>query len=119
MSTATLPNIDPKLFDKSLWSDRVVLDGGCGAASIFSQGFTTVPFSYVLDPTFSETAFRLYSFLLGLLSRGNSIMPSEEEQREILGMSEKKYRDACKLLEERGLIYFDQSGMRVRVGDAA
>ncbi len=119
MSVATLPNVDPKLFDKSLWTDRVVLDDSNGIGSIFSQGFTTVPFAYVLDPTFSETAFRLYSFLLGILSRGDSTMPSEEEQREILGMSEKKYRDACKLLEERGLIYFDQSGMRVKVGDVA
>lgn len=111
MSTATLPNIDPKLFDKSKWSDRVSIDG------IFSKGFTTVPFSVVVDPRLSEDAFRLYSLYMGFAARGNGAMPRERDQRELLGLSEKQFARARNQLIDCGFISLEDGQIRIEAGD--
>lgn len=119
MSTATLPNIDPKLFDKSKWTDRVIIAGAHGAASIFSQGFLVIPYSVVLDTTLSETAFKLLCFYSGIASRGTASIPPEDTQLNILGMDADRFNAAKKQLIEHGLISIENGHIKIKFGDAA
>lgn len=113
MNPALYPHLDPTLFDEALWTDRVSSDG------IFAAGFATIPFAAVIDRTLSDSAFKLYSFYFGLASRGDGLVPSEDAQRELLGMSEKRFESARNQLVERGLISVDHGRVRIKAGAVA
>lgn len=113
MNPALYPHLDPKLFDKSKWTDRVIIDG------IFSQGFLVIPYSVVLDTTLSETAFKLLCFYSGIVSRGTASMPSEDMQLNLLGMDADRFKVAKKQLIEHGLISIENGRIKIKFGDAA
>lgn len=104
MNPNSFPFIDPELFDRSLWTDRVTVDG------VFSGGFVITPFAYVCDKAFPEPAYKLYSFFLGLAARGDDAAPTVPIQRKIMGWGKEKYYTARDYLVERGLLSVHRGG---------
>lgn len=98
MIEGMLPDVDSRLFDKSLWTDRVTIDG------IVSCGMTTMPFLYTCDRALSSNSYRLFSFFVGLAACGENAAPPISVQREILGWGKDKYYAARDTLVRRGLL---------------
>lgn len=98
MNPAMYPGVDPKLLDKSQWTDRVTVDG------IFEGGFVTSPFALILDPGISESSYMLFNFFVGLASSGSDVAPTVSIQRKLLGWGKDKYYSAREPLVKRGLL---------------
>lgn len=111
MKPALSPQVDPDLLDGSLWTDRAIVDGP------LPEGYAEVPLSLILDRTFSDAAFKLYTYYSGLAAQGETEPPSVEEQRRRVGYGKKKFLAARKEIEERGLFPFPQNGSSPKAGD--
>lgn len=113
MNPALYPHLDPKLFDKSKWTDRIIVDGEP------SDDLVPVPLEIIFDMTFPNAAFKLYSFYSGLAMRGATCAPPIEEQCRIVGYSRKKLIAARKEIMDRGLYPFDEDASAAKAGELA